>query len=115
MYIALAKKLLPTLEEVLHINKEKNATVYKASELLENVEPLLEYSYVAEEYTFQLEGQCRQILNQYDATYKEVIGFRSKADTDQVDTKTAECLNLLGKMYNNLILIAHNYSYRGVH
>ncbi|XP_065912629.1 interaptin-like [Dysidea avara] len=94
---ALAKKLLPTLEEVLHINKEKNATVYKASELLENVEPLLEYSYVAEEYTFQLEGQCRQILNQYDATYKEVIGFRSKADTDQVDTKTAECLNLLGE------------------
>jgi len=97
--VALAKKLLPTLEGVLHINKEQNATVYKASELLENVEPLLDYSYVAEEYDFQLEGRCRRILDQYDTTYKEVIRFRSKAEIDEVDTKTAECLTLLGKKY----------------
>jgi len=81
---------------VLHINKEQNATVYKASELLENVEPLLDYSYVAEEYDLQLEGRCRRILDQYDTTYKEVIGFRRKTEMEQVDLKTADCLRLLG-------------------
>ncbi|XP_065910412.1 myosin heavy chain, striated muscle-like [Dysidea avara] len=92
---ALAKKLLPTLEKVLSINKKENATVYKASELLENVEPLLKYSYIAEEYDFQLEGRCRRILDQYDTTYKEVIGFRCKTEMDKVDAKTTECLTLL--------------------
>ena len=97
LYLALAKKLLPTLEKVLSINKKENATVYKASELLENVEPLLKYSYIAEEYDFQLEGRCRRILDQYDTTYKEVIGFRCKTEMDKVDAKTTECLTLLGK------------------
>jgi len=88
------------LEKVLGINKNQNATVYKASELLESVEPLLQYSYVAEEYDFELEGRCRRVLDQYDTTYKEVIGFRCKTEMDKVDTKTAECLRLLGKVYH---------------
>lgn len=96
--VALAKKVLPTLEDVLHINKEHNVTVYKASELLDTVETLLEYFYVAEEYDFQLGSQCRRILDQYDTTYKEVIIFRSRADMDKVSSKTTECLALLGKI-----------------
>ena len=48
--------------------------MYKASGLLENVKPLLDYSYIpsyiAEEYDF---GHCWHILDQYDTTYKEVI------------------------------------------
>ena len=84
------------MEAVLKTSEQGKATVYKAVELMETMDPLVQYSYTAEEYAFQLEGRCRRILDQYDSTYKEVIVFRSKTDMDQVEAKTADCLNLLG-------------------
>ena len=80
----------------MQINKQGKATVYKAVELMETMDPLVQYSYAAEDYDFQLEGRCRRILDQYDSTYKEVIVYRSKTDMDQVEVKTRDCLTLLG-------------------
>ena len=57
---------------------------------------LVKYSDNAEDYAFQLESQCRGILDQYDSTYKKVIVYRSKTDMDQVEAMTADCLSLLG-------------------
>jgi len=84
------------MEEVLQTSEQGKATVYKAVELMETMDPLVQYCYTAEEYAFQLKGQCRRILDKYDSTYKEVIVFRSKAEMDQVEAKTDDCLNLLG-------------------
>ena len=84
------------MEGVLQTSEQGKATVYKAVELMETMDPLVQYCYTAEEYNFQLEGRCRRILDQYDSTYKEVIMYRSKTDMDQVETKTADCLRLLG-------------------
>ena len=84
------------MEAVLQTSEEGKATVYKAVELMETMDPLVQYSYTAEEYNFQLEGQCRRILDQYDSTYKELIVCRSNTDMDQVETKTTDCSNLLG-------------------
>ena len=77
-------------------SEEGKATVYKAVELMETMDPLVQYSYTAEEYNFQLESRCRRILDQYDSTYKEVIVYRKKTEMDQVEAKTGDCLNLLG-------------------
>ena len=84
------------MEAVLQTSEEGKATEYKAVELMETMDPLVQYSYTAEEYNFQLEGQCRRILDQYDSTYKELIVCRSNTDMDQVETKTTDCSNLLG-------------------
>ena len=80
----------------MQIYEQQKATVFKAAELMETVDPLVQYSYIAEDYDLQLEGRCRKILDQYDSTYKEVIVNRSKADMDQVEIKTKDCLTLLG-------------------
>ena len=96
LFIALAKKLLPTMKAVMQIFEQQKATVYKAVELMETVDLLVQYSYTAEDYDFQLEGRCRRILDQYDSTYKELIVNRSKTDMDQVEIKTRDCLTLLG-------------------
>ena len=80
----------------MQINEQGKATVYKAVELMETMDPLVQYSYTAEDYDFRLEGRCRRILDQYDSTYKEVIVYRSKVDIDQVEVKMKDCLLLLG-------------------
>ena len=84
------------MEGVQQTSDEGKATVYKAVELMETMDPLVQYSYTAEEYNFQLEGRCRRILDQYDSTYKEVIVYRKRTEMDQVETKTGDCSNLLG-------------------
>ena len=84
------------MEAVMTTSEEGKATVYKAVELMETMDPLVQYSYTAEDYNFQLEGRCRRILDQYDSTYKEVIVYRNKTEMDQVEAKTGDCLNLLG-------------------
>jgi len=84
------------MERVLQTSEQRKVTVYKAVELMETMDPLVQYCYTAEEYAFQLEGQCRKILDQYDITYKEMIVYRVNTDMDQVETNTADCLNLLG-------------------
>ena len=77
-------------------SEEGKATVYKAVELMETMDPLVQYSYTAEEYDFQLKGRCKRILDQYDGTYKEVIIYRNKTEMDHVEAKTRDCLYLLG-------------------
>ena len=77
-------------------SEERKATVYTAVELMETMDPLVQYCYTAEEYNFQLEGRCRRILDQYDSTYKEMIVYRNKTEMDHVESKTGDCLNLLG-------------------
>ena len=94
--IELAKKLLPIMEGVQQTSDEGKATVYKAVELMETMDPLVQYSYTVEEYDFRLEGRCRRILDQYDSTYKEVIVCRKRTEMDQVETKTGDCSSLLG-------------------
>ena len=76
--------------------EEGKVTIYKTVEVMEKMDPLVQYSYAAEEYNFQLEGRCRRILDQYDSTYKEVIIYRNKTEMDMVEAKIGDCLNLLG-------------------
>ena len=84
------------MEAVSQTSQEGRATVYKAAELMETMDPLVQYCYTAEEHAFQLEGRCRRILDQYDSTYKEVIVYRAQIDMDKVEEKTVDCLSLLG-------------------
>lgn len=86
------------METVLQTSEQGKATVYKAVELMETMDPLVHYCYTAEEYAFQLESRCRRILDQYDSTYREVIVKRSQTEMDQVERKTAECFTLLGEL-----------------
>ena len=78
------------------MQKECKATLIYVVELMETMDPLVQYSCTAEEHNFQLEGGCRRILDQYDSTYREVIAYRMKTKMDMVEAKTADCLNLLG-------------------